>query len=161
MKTIFIFAFSLLSSTVAFAQAKKGPLVLKAHNFKHYVDYFNAMEDENIPRLFPIANRGIGCRQIFPCLNVRNKISRRYGTTGGGLCANTSRTQKKVLYLRNSLCNVRMQINTISSAAHSVITFTKLAGSMIRSTSMAIFTCGTGVTMGNPCRSCVHTAVGA
>ncbi len=36
-----------------FAQAKAKPFVLKAGNFKHYVDYFNKMEDENIVQAIP------------------------------------------------------------------------------------------------------------
>lgn len=36
-----------------FSQAKKQPAVLKAANFKHYVDYFNKMEDENIKQAIP------------------------------------------------------------------------------------------------------------
>ena len=35
----------------SFSQPK--PLVLKADNFKHYVDYFNKMEDENIKQAIP------------------------------------------------------------------------------------------------------------
>ena len=31
-----------------FSQVAAKPMVLKAKNFKHYVDYFNKMEDENI-----------------------------------------------------------------------------------------------------------------
>lgn len=37
-----------------FVQAQQN-LVLKAENFKHYVDYFNKMEDENIVQAFPNA----------------------------------------------------------------------------------------------------------
>lgn len=32
---------------------KNGPMVLKKDNFKHYVDYFNDMEDENIVQAIP------------------------------------------------------------------------------------------------------------
>jgi hypothetical protein len=36
------------------AQSKEqGPLVLKYASFKHYVDYFNGMEDENIKQAIP------------------------------------------------------------------------------------------------------------
>lgn len=35
------------------AQVYNKPLVLKADNFKHYVDYFNKMEDENIKQAIP------------------------------------------------------------------------------------------------------------
>jgi len=35
------------------AQTYNKPLVLKADNFKHYVDYFNNMEDENIKQAIP------------------------------------------------------------------------------------------------------------
>ena len=55
VKTVFIFVFALLSLTMGFTQARKGPLVLKAQNFKHYVDYFNTMEDENIRQAIPNA----------------------------------------------------------------------------------------------------------
>lgn len=36
-----------------FSQANAKPFVLKAENFKHYVDYFNTMEDENIKQAIP------------------------------------------------------------------------------------------------------------
>ncbi len=35
------------------AQTKSKPFVLKADNFRHYVDYFNKMEDENIVQAIP------------------------------------------------------------------------------------------------------------
>ncbi|HEY0679424.1 MAG TPA: glycosyl hydrolase family 65 protein [Chitinophagaceae bacterium] len=35
------------------AQLKKQPLVLKYSSFRHYVDYFNGMEDENIKQAIP------------------------------------------------------------------------------------------------------------
>jgi hypothetical protein len=38
---------------VVFSQQKARPLILKADNFKHYVDYFNKMEDENIKQAIP------------------------------------------------------------------------------------------------------------
>lgn len=45
-----------LFSGSAFAQkSKKSGLVLKADNFRHYVDYFNKMEDENIVQAIPNA----------------------------------------------------------------------------------------------------------
>jgi len=36
-----------------FSQSTVRPFVLKADNFKHYVDYFNNMEDENIKQAIP------------------------------------------------------------------------------------------------------------
>ncbi|MDR0712028.1 MAG: sodium/solute symporter [Prevotellaceae bacterium] len=38
---------------LSFTQAKAQPAVLKADDFKHYVDYFNRMEDENIAQAVP------------------------------------------------------------------------------------------------------------
>ncbi len=45
------------STTIAFAQKSKSVsgAVLKADNFRHYVDYFNKMEDENIAQAVPNA----------------------------------------------------------------------------------------------------------
>ncbi len=46
------------------AQAK--PFVLKANNFKHYVDYFNTMEDENIAQAIPNAQSWDWMQQNIP-----------------------------------------------------------------------------------------------
>ncbi|HEV8282929.1 MAG TPA: glycosyl hydrolase family 65 protein [Chitinophagaceae bacterium] len=51
-KTISIFIFILFFFTTVAAQTKTG-FVLKASVFKHYVDYFNNMEDENIKQAIP------------------------------------------------------------------------------------------------------------
>ncbi len=42
------------TSVETFAKPKKSP-VLKVENFKHYADYFNRMEDENIAQAIPNA----------------------------------------------------------------------------------------------------------
>jgi len=44
-----------VSLTGAFVQAQQKPLLLKAEQFRHYVDYFNKMEDENIVQAIPNA----------------------------------------------------------------------------------------------------------
>ncbi len=51
--TSFLLSFILFSAYAQKAELK--PLVLKADNYKHYVDYFNNMEDENIKGLIPNA----------------------------------------------------------------------------------------------------------
>lgn len=48
IKNLSILSFVLLTTVAVFPQAKKKPAILKASSFKHYVDYFNKMEDENI-----------------------------------------------------------------------------------------------------------------
>jgi hypothetical protein len=56
-QTILLFSFALFTIG-AFAQKSKGKnksAVLKADNFRHYVDYFNKMEDENIACAVPNA----------------------------------------------------------------------------------------------------------
>jgi hypothetical protein len=52
-----ILLLSVLCASIAFAQkgAKKDAAILKAENFRHYVDYFNKMEDENIAQAIPNA----------------------------------------------------------------------------------------------------------
>ena len=35
---------------------ESGPAVLKTENFKHYIDYFNRMENENIVQAIPNSN---------------------------------------------------------------------------------------------------------
>ena len=51
-KQIAILFTGLVLMIVASGQVNK-PLVLKAASFKHYVDYFNKMEDENIKQAIP------------------------------------------------------------------------------------------------------------
>lgn len=53
MKQGLIILFILLN--VAFVQAQQKPMLLKAEQFRHYVDYFNKMEDENIAQAIPNA----------------------------------------------------------------------------------------------------------
>src|SRR5688572_9784035 len=53
LKKASIFIIVLVAGITCFAQSKKGPMVLKAQQFKHYVDYFNKMEDENIKQAIP------------------------------------------------------------------------------------------------------------
>ena len=55
LKQLSIFIFVLLAATTGITQPKRGPMVLKAQQFKHYVDYFNGMEDENIKQAIPNA----------------------------------------------------------------------------------------------------------
>ncbi|WP_207514172.1 MGH1-like glycoside hydrolase domain-containing protein [Longitalea luteola] len=50
-----LFIILLTGSAVAQKNKKKGGAVLKADNFRHYVDYFNKMEDENIAQAIPNA----------------------------------------------------------------------------------------------------------
>ena len=52
MKFRFTILLSILPGTLL-AQSK--PLVLKTEQFRHYVDYFNKMEDENIAQAIPNA----------------------------------------------------------------------------------------------------------
>jgi hypothetical protein len=52
LKANFILIVFVLSGYFSFSQTVK-PLVLKAGSFKHYVDYFNSMEDENIAQAIP------------------------------------------------------------------------------------------------------------
>lgn len=53
MKKVSFILFTLLNFCAGFSQTKKQPAVLKASSFKHYVDYFNKMEDENIKQAIP------------------------------------------------------------------------------------------------------------
>lgn len=58
IKKISILTLLLLCTAFVFAQRKlpvAGSSILKAASFKHYVDYFNKMEDENIAQLIPNA----------------------------------------------------------------------------------------------------------
>lgn len=52
MKIVIVSVFLTLSLTL---QAQSKPAVLKADNYKRYVDYFNRMEDENIVQAIPNA----------------------------------------------------------------------------------------------------------
>lgn len=54
LKANFILILFVLSGYFCFSQTVK-PLVLKTGNFKHYVDYFNCMENENIAQAIPNA----------------------------------------------------------------------------------------------------------
>jgi hypothetical protein len=53
MKKTILILFIFLGCSNCFSQVKIQPLVLKALNYKHYVDYFNKMEDENIKQAIP------------------------------------------------------------------------------------------------------------
>jgi len=53
MKRIIIILPVIVCWSHIFSQALKNGFVLKADNFKHYVDYFNQMEDENIKQAIP------------------------------------------------------------------------------------------------------------
>ncbi len=52
-KYLFISVIIAVVSKNVFSQGRKGSFVLKADHFKHYVDYFNKMEDENIKQAIP------------------------------------------------------------------------------------------------------------
>lgn len=52
-KNSFILFVASFICIAGFSQVKKQPAVLKASSFKHYVDYFNKMEDENIKQAIP------------------------------------------------------------------------------------------------------------
>lgn len=54
-RTFTIFLLTILITGNASAQSRATALTLKADNFKHYVDYFNQMEDENIVQAIPNA----------------------------------------------------------------------------------------------------------
>ncbi len=53
MKKVFYILLLFYSSIIFIAESKKGPLILKFSDFKHYIDYFNRMEDENIVQAIP------------------------------------------------------------------------------------------------------------
>ncbi len=53
LKAFTIFLFVAFASCAGVAQTRNVPLILKATDFKHYVDYFNKMEDENIVAAIP------------------------------------------------------------------------------------------------------------
>jgi hypothetical protein len=53
MRITIIILFISVSYFKGFAQLKMQPGILKANNYKHYVDYFNRMEDENIKQAIP------------------------------------------------------------------------------------------------------------
>jgi len=52
-KSVTILLAGLFCCGIMFSQANKKSLVLKAGKFKHYVDYFNKMENENIIQAIP------------------------------------------------------------------------------------------------------------
>jgi hypothetical protein len=54
-RTYFILIFGMMLHLHGYSQKTKSPLVLKYSSFKHYVDYFNTMEDENIKEAIPNA----------------------------------------------------------------------------------------------------------
>lgn len=56
----------LLLATLSFAQPSKKTFVLKADQFKHHVDYFNKMEDENIIQAIPNKNSWTWMKQNIP-----------------------------------------------------------------------------------------------
>ena len=57
MCTLVCLVLSILSNGKINAQAnRQNSFVLKASSFKHYVDYFNKMEDENIKQAIPNDN---------------------------------------------------------------------------------------------------------
>ncbi len=58
-----LFAFT---APVCIAQTKEKPFVLKATGFKHYVDYFNKMENENIVQAIPNAQSWNWMQQNIP-----------------------------------------------------------------------------------------------
>ena len=51
----FVLLCVLCASVVQSSYAQNKPYILKAAAFKHYVDYFNTMEDENIKQAIPNA----------------------------------------------------------------------------------------------------------
>ena len=55
MKKNFLLLAALLFSAASFAQPKPAPAVLKASDYKRYVDYFNRMEPETIVQAVPNA----------------------------------------------------------------------------------------------------------
>lgn len=52
-RAIYIFVLLIISSLHGIGQTMLKPFVLKQAAFKHYVDYFNGMEDENIKQAIP------------------------------------------------------------------------------------------------------------
>ncbi|MGB8193205.1 MAG: glycosyl hydrolase family 65 protein [Chitinophagaceae bacterium] len=63
-KLVILFA-SILAVMSSYAQ-KKQPLILKSSSFKHYVDYFNKMEDENIKQAIPNDSAWAWMQQNIP-----------------------------------------------------------------------------------------------
>ncbi|MEN3323120.1 glycosyl hydrolase family 65 protein [Mariniflexile soesokkakense] len=53
IKLILVLFTAVLSSCKSYVSAQKSAAVLKVDNFKHYADYFNKMEDENIAKAIP------------------------------------------------------------------------------------------------------------
>ncbi len=52
-KSFVIYILASLFGVISFGQSKNKGLVLRSASFKHYVDYFNKMEDENIKQAIP------------------------------------------------------------------------------------------------------------
>lgn len=67
MQKIFaiLILFTIISIT-SLSQLVMKPFVLKAGNFKHYIDYFNSMEDENIAQAIPNAQSWDWLQQNIP-----------------------------------------------------------------------------------------------
>ncbi len=61
-----IFVLFAFMAPACIAQTKTKPFVLKAAGFKHYVDYFNTMEDENIVQAIPNAQSWDWMQQNIP-----------------------------------------------------------------------------------------------
>ncbi len=61
-----IFVLFAFMAPACIAQKKTKPFVLKAAGFKHYVDYFNKMEDENIVQAIPNAQSWDWMQQNIP-----------------------------------------------------------------------------------------------
>jgi len=61
-----IFVLFAFMAPACIAQTKTKPFVLKAAGFKHYVDYFNKMEDENIVQAIPNAQSWDWMQQNIP-----------------------------------------------------------------------------------------------
>lgn len=66
-KTLFILLFCGVS-IFSFAQ-KKSPAILKSGDYKHYVDYFNHMEDENVVNAIPNAKSWEWMQSNIPLFN--------------------------------------------------------------------------------------------
>jgi hypothetical protein len=65
-KKLAILVLIVFAGSNCIAQIKAKPFVLKAKNFKHYVDYFNKMEDENIVQAIPNAQSWDWLQQNIP-----------------------------------------------------------------------------------------------
>ncbi len=69
MKKLFFLITLLTVGATSFAQPKSVPAVLKSADFKHYVDYFNRMEDENIVQAIPNAQSWEFLQNNIPLFN--------------------------------------------------------------------------------------------